>query len=47
MQEGLSMAENRVLTEIFVSKRVEVVGDRRKLHNYKLSDGTPPQILLG
>jgi hypothetical protein len=30
--------ENRVLMEIFVSKRDEVTGDWRRLHNEELSD---------
>lgn len=45
-EERLSVAENRVLTEVFGSKRVNLIRDRRKLHNYKLYDGTLRQILL-
>ena len=45
-EERPSVAENRVLTEVCGSKRVDVIGDRRKLHNYKPYDGTLRQILL-
>lgn len=47
VKEERPKAENRVLKEICVSKGTEVIGDRRKFHNYKLSDGTLRQILLG
>jgi hypothetical protein len=38
--------ENRVLRRIFGSKRDEVTGARRKLHNEKLNDlyGTPNTV---
>lgn len=44
--ERISMADNRVLTEVFGSKRVDVIGDTRKLRNYKPYDGILHQILL-
>jgi hypothetical protein len=39
--------ENRVLRRIFGSKRDEVTGEWRKLHNEELHIYTPPQTLLG
>jgi hypothetical protein len=39
------MFENRVLRRIFGTKRDEVTGEWRKLHNEELC--TYPQILLG
>jgi len=45
-EERLNVADNRVLTEVFGSKRVYVIGNRRKLPHYKLYDGTLRQILL-
>jgi hypothetical protein len=34
----LSILENRVLRKVFGSKRDEVTGDWRKIHNEELSD---------
>jgi len=34
----LRVSENRVLRRIFVSRRDEVIGNWRKLHNEKLND---------
>jgi len=34
----LRVFENKVLRRIYVSKREEVTGERRKLHNEKLND---------
>jgi hypothetical protein len=37
-KRGLRVFENRVLRGMFGSKRDEVAGERRKLHNGKLND---------
>jgi len=37
-ERGLRVFENRVLSRIFWSKRDEVTGEWRKLHNEELSD---------
>jgi len=37
-KRGLRVSENKVLRRIYVSKREEVTGERRKLHNEKLND---------
>jgi hypothetical protein len=37
-EHRLRVFENRVLRRIFVSKRDEVMGEWRKLHNEKLCD---------
>jgi hypothetical protein len=42
----LKVCENRVLRRIFGSKRDEVTGEWRKLHNEELHICTPSQILL-
>jgi hypothetical protein len=46
-EHRLRMFENRVLRGIFVSKRDEVTGEWRKLHNEELHDCTPHPILCG
>jgi hypothetical protein len=35
-EHGLGMFENRVMKKIFSSKRDEVIGEWRRLHNEKL-----------
>ena len=43
----LKVFENRVLRRVFGSKRDEVTGEWRKLHNEELSDLYPYPILCG
>ena len=44
---SLRVFENRVLRRVFGSKRDEVTGEWRKLHNEDLSDLSPYPILCG
>jgi hypothetical protein len=39
--------ENKVLRRVFGSKKNEVTGEWRKLHNEELNDCTPHQIYSG
>jgi hypothetical protein len=43
----LRVFENKVLRRIFVPRRDEVTGERRRLHNKELYDCTPHRILFG
>jgi hypothetical protein len=43
----LKVFENRVLRIVFGSKRDEVTGEWRKLHNEELNDSAPYPILCG
>jgi hypothetical protein len=47
-EHRLSLFENRLLRRIFGPKRVEVTGDKRKMHNEKLHNlhSTPNSIIM-
>jgi hypothetical protein len=49
LREGrrLRVLESRVLRRIFGSKRDEVIGEWRRLHNEELNDLTPRQTFFG
>jgi hypothetical protein len=46
-ERRLWVFENRVLRRIFGSKRDEVTGEWRKLHNEEFNDCTPCPVLFG
>ena len=46
-ERRLWVFENRVLRRIFGSKRDEVTGDLRKLHNEEFNDCTPRPVFFG
>jgi hypothetical protein len=46
-EHTLSVFEKRVMRGIFGSKRDEITGEWRKLHNEELMICTPHQIIIG